>query len=77
MQDQPTLEDEALDAAVLWRLCESGPWTEPELQRELGLQACDGVGRLVIKGLAHRIEGGLVFASASGRHAHSLDPTYR
>jgi hypothetical protein len=76
MQDKPILDDASLDAAVLWRLCESGPWTEAELERELGLVAGDGVDRLLAKGLAHRIEG-FVFASASGRHAHSLDPSYR
>jgi hypothetical protein len=76
MQDQPTLDDAALDAAVLWRLCESGPWTEPELERELGLVARDGVGRLIAKAMVHRV-GGLVFPSVSGRYAHSLDPTYR
>lgn len=76
MQDQPTLDEAAVDAAVLWRLCESGPWTDVELERELGRAARDGVGRLLAKGLAHRLEG-LVFPSASGRHAHSLDPTYR
>jgi len=76
MQENPTLDDAALDAAVLWRLCDSGPWTEQELERELGLAARDGLGRLLAKGLAHRLEG-FVFPSVSGRYAHSLDPTWQ
>jgi hypothetical protein len=77
MQDQPTLADEDMDSTILWRLCESGPWTEDELERELGRQARDGVGRLLMKGMARRIDCGLVFPSASGRYAHGLDTTYR
>jgi hypothetical protein len=77
MQDHPRLDDASLDATILWRLCESGPWTEQEFERELGLQAGDGVGRLAAKGMAHRIGDGLIFASASGRYAHHLDPTWR
>ncbi len=75
MQDNPTAGDENVDAAVLDRLCSSGPWTNDELRRELGLAGHDAADRLVAKGLAHRLEG-FVFASASGRHAHSLDPTW-
>jgi hypothetical protein len=74
MQDKPILGDEQLDAAVLSLLCESGPWTRHELERELGLGGQDAADRLVAKGLAHRIDGGYVFASVSGRFAHSLDP---
>jgi hypothetical protein len=70
------LGDEQLDAAVLDRLCRSGPWTDGELARELGIGGHDAADRLVAKGLAHRLEG-FVFASVSGRHAHLLDPTYR
>lgn len=77
MQAKPILGDEDLDAAVLDRLCGSGPWTDAELVRELGIGGRDGADRLVAKGLAHRIDGGFLFASVSGRHAHSLDPTYR
>lgn len=77
MQDHPILGDEDLDGAILWRLCKSGPWTDEELERELGVQARDGVGRLLMKGMAHRIDGGLLFPSASGRYAHSLDTSWR
>jgi hypothetical protein len=72
------MDDGSLDGAVLWRLCESGPWRPEELERELGLKAVDGVGRLVEKGLAHRMDGGrFVIASAAGRHAHGLDRTFQ
>jgi hypothetical protein len=70
------LDDASLDAAVLARVCESGPWTVAELERELGIGGRDAADRLVAKGLAHRLEG-FVFASVSGRYAHELDPTYR
>ena len=76
MQDKPTLDDDSVDAAVLARLCDSGPWTNDELRRELGLPGHDAADRLVAKGLAHRLKG-FVFASVSGRYAHSLDPTWR
>ncbi|HEX3324203.1 MAG TPA: hypothetical protein VHR65_03565 [Solirubrobacterales bacterium] len=73
MQDQPTLEQEDMDVAVLTRLCKSGPWTPAELRRELGLPATDAVMRLVEKGLAHRMDGReFVVASQSGRHVGSL-----
>jgi hypothetical protein len=75
MQANPTLDDESMDTAILWRLCREGPWAVVELERELGRGAHDGVGRLVGRGLAHRLEGEFVIASAAGRHAHSLDPT--
>lgn len=71
------MDDDSVDAAVLERLCSSGPWTETELVRELGLVARDAVDRLALKGLAHRMEGGFVFASAAGRYAHDLDPTWQ
>lgn len=75
MQDKPNLGDESMDAAVLARLCRSGPWTVTELRRELGLAGHDSADRLVAKGLAHRIEE-FLFASVSGRYAHSLDPSW-
>jgi hypothetical protein len=70
------MDDESVDAAVLARLCGSGPWTDAELVRELGIAGHDGADRLVAKAMAHRIEG-FVFASVSGRYAHDLDPTWR
>jgi hypothetical protein len=73
MQDQPILDDATLDAAILWRLCEAAPWTGPELERELGLAAHDGVGRLIARGMARRTACGLIFPSASGRYAYELD----
>jgi hypothetical protein len=71
------LDDESLDAAVLSRLCKSGPWTDAELERELGVGGHDAADRLVSKGLAHRSDEGFVFASVSGRHALSLDTSWR
>jgi hypothetical protein len=70
------MDDESMDAAVLDRLCNSGPWTVAELERELGIGGRDAADRLVVRGLAHRLEG-FVFPSVSGRYAHSLDPTWR
>jgi hypothetical protein len=69
------MDDEEMDSAILWRLCKEGPWAVVELERELGGDALDGVGRLVGRGLAHRLGDEFVIASAAGRHAHSLDPT--
>jgi hypothetical protein len=60
-----------IDAAVLERLCESGPWTRQELEREFGIRGQDAADRLVAAGLAHRVEG-FVFASVSGRYAHEI-----
>jgi hypothetical protein len=71
------LGEEEMDNAVLGRLCQSGPWAPAELERELGLGAGDAVDRLVANGLAHRLGGDFVIASASGRHAHNIDPTWR
>ena len=76
MQDKPTLDDESVDAAVLDRLCGSGPWTDAELERELGIGGRDAADRLAAKGLAHRMDR-LIFASVSGRHAHGLDQTWK
>jgi hypothetical protein len=71
------MDEEAMDNSILGRLCKEGPWEVPELVRELGLGAKDSVGRLVGRGLAHRLEGDFVIASAAGRHANSIDPTWR
>jgi hypothetical protein len=62
------VEHGEIDAAVLERLCESGPWTRQELEREFSIQGHDAAGRLGAKGMAHRVEG-FVFASVSGRYA--------
>jgi hypothetical protein len=47
-----------------------------ELVREFGRDAEDCIGTLGRLGLAHRMEGGFVIASAAGRHANSIDPTW-
>ncbi|MBS1881787.1 MAG: hypothetical protein JSS97_02390 [Actinobacteria bacterium] len=74
MQRKPILDEADMDVAVLDRLCESGPWTPAELVRELNRDAIDAIGRLVEKGLAHRLDGReFVVASAAGRYAHQMD----
>jgi hypothetical protein len=57
-----------MDVAVLARLCESGPWTRQELEREFGIRGQDAADRLVAGGMAHRVDG-FLFASVSGRYA--------
>jgi hypothetical protein len=67
------MQDERIDALVLGLLSEApGPWQMHEVERELGRGAQDGIGRLVDKGLAHRIDGGFVFTSAAGRYANAV-----
>ncbi|HEX4730488.1 MAG TPA: hypothetical protein VH299_04430 [Solirubrobacterales bacterium] len=70
------MDDEAIDSSVLQGLCKEGPCKEDDLKRELGIDALDGVARLVQRGLAYRMQGGFVIASAAGRHANSIDPTW-
>jgi hypothetical protein len=66
---------EEIDSSVLMTLCEEpGPWTEQELTREHGegTAAADALGRLVARGLAFKMEGGLFAATAAGRYAHEV-----
>lgn len=73
MQDHPTLDDyEQLECLILQRLCEAGPLQEAELEREFGTDAEDCMGLLRRRGLAHRMKGGFLIASAAGRHAHAV-----
>ena len=77
MQDDPTSDERDMDGTVLWRLCENGlrPW-----RATAGTGARCGGRRGTACRLrpAHRMDGGaFVVASVAGRHAHSLDPTYR
>ena len=70
-------DDDRMDNQVLGLLCGEGPLTVFELEREMGgVCGADAVERLVRRGLAHRIEGGFVIASAAGRHANAIDPTW-
>lgn len=74
------MQAERIDALLLRLLCETpGPWQVEELAREFGDPAVvrDALGRLSAAGLAHRTEAGFLFASAAGRYALSLDPTWR
>jgi hypothetical protein len=64
---------EELDSLVLETLCdEPGPWTREELKREFRGQigAVDALGRLVVHGLAVKLEGEFFAATASGRYAN-------
>ena len=78
MQDNPTQDDEdGIDNLVLARLCEAGPLCEAEVERQYGTDGADSLARLTEMGLAHRIGGEFVIASAAGRHAHGIDPSWR
>ena len=78
MQDNPTRDDEdRIDNLVLGRLCEAGPLSEAEVERQYGLDGADSLARLTELGLAHRNDGEFVIASAAGRHAHGIDPSWR
>jgi hypothetical protein len=70
------MDENECDNGVLGRLCEKGPLRPEELRREFGIAGIDALDRLVRKGLAHRIGDDFVIASASGRHANAIDPTY-
>jgi hypothetical protein len=70
------MDEDAMDNAVLGRLCHSGPLTEEEIRRELGLRGADALDNLVAKGLAHRLDGDFVIPSAAGRHANQIDPSW-
>jgi hypothetical protein len=78
MQDNPTAGDESYtDNLVLGRLYEAGPLSEAEIERQYGLDGADSLARLTEMGLAHRFGDGFVIASAAGRHAHEIDPSWR
>jgi hypothetical protein len=69
-------ELERLEGSILHRLCEAGPLEESELEREFGDDAEDCMGMLRRRGLAHRLAGDFLIASAAGRHAHDLDTSW-
>jgi hypothetical protein len=75
--DGEQFDYERMESVILERLCEAGPLKESELVREFGDEADDCADRLGRRGLAHRMKGGFVIASAAGRHANSIDPTWR
>jgi hypothetical protein len=67
---------EELDSLVLEALCdEPGPWTRDELLREFSGQiaAVDALTRLVVRGLAVKMEGDFYAATAAGRYAHVVE----
>lgn len=63
------------DRALLTVLLDDpGPWSVVEVGRELGdpVEAENGLARLHAAGLAHRLDGGFVFASRAARQADAL-----
>jgi hypothetical protein len=66
------MDYERLEALILQRLCEAGPLKQAELEREFGSFVDDCADRLRRRGLAHRMKGGFLIASAAGRHAHRI-----
>jgi hypothetical protein len=81
MQDQRSCTDvgatdDCVESVVLTLLLESktaGPWSVPELARELGgeLQATDAIARLHAAGLVHRCHE-FVWATRSATRFHQL-----
>jgi hypothetical protein len=66
---------EGLDGSILNTLCEEpGPWKLAELAREHGeeVEVKDAVARLIARGLAIKMKGGFVVASAAGRYAAAV-----
>lgn len=66
---------ESIDAWVLATLCnEPGPWRPEEVERDHGetVRVRDAISRLVSRGLALRMRGGFVVASAAGRYANAI-----
>jgi hypothetical protein len=69
------MQGEPIDGVLLRLLSDvPGPWQMTELEREVGEPRAvrDAVGRLVGAGLAHRMKGGFLIASAAGRHADEI-----
>jgi hypothetical protein len=64
-----------LDGLILQTLCdEPGPWETEELLRDFDsrVHASDSLRRLIGRGLALKMEGGFVVASAAGRYANAI-----
>ncbi len=63
------------DRAVLTVLLDSpGLWAVEEVQREFSdpVEAQNSLSRLYAAGLAHRLDGGFVFASRAARQAYAI-----
>lgn len=76
-RDNDDLDEDDLDNLVLGRLCEAGPLSEAEIERQYGLDGIDSLARLTELGLANKIGEEFAVASAAGRHAHAIDPSWR
>lgn len=74
MKGRVQMDAEQIDSLILETLCEvPGPWTTCDLIREIG----GGEGgrrdrRVVASGLALRMEGDFIVASAAGRYANAV-----
>jgi hypothetical protein len=71
----PAEQDTQVDDAVMGLLLSTpGLWAVVEVEREIGdrAAAADSLVRLVGGGLAHRLDGGFVFASRAARLAREL-----
>ncbi len=69
------MQAENIDAWVLATLCEEpGPWRPAEVERQHGetVRVQDAISRLASRGLALRMRGGFVVASAAGRYANAI-----
>ncbi len=64
------------DSLVLGLLTECCPWRMDDIARIVGsaVEAKDSVDRLVLNGLAHRMEGDFIVLSSTGRYAASIRP---
>jgi hypothetical protein len=59
MHQKPSSEAGATDSAVLGLLIHEGsrPWSDAEVERQMGADVTDALGRLHGAGLAHRLDG--------------------
>ncbi len=76
MHDQPNLDPDQADAAILGLLLEPDsqrPWSDDEIAREIGdrLTVTDGLARLAGAGLVHRLNS-FVWASRAALHGDAL-----
>jgi hypothetical protein len=71
----PAEREVQIDDAVMGLLLgHLGPWSVIEVEREIGDRVAtqDSLGRLIRGGLAHRLDGGFVFASRAARLSHEV-----
>jgi hypothetical protein len=69
----PAEEDQRLDHKIIVLLLDreaQGPWSEQEVERELGCDVTDSLARLYAAGLIHRLQG-FVWATRAALAAES------